>query len=131
MELNLCRDVVHFQYLDFPSKGTPSSVCNFLTFIKDARPYMEISHGPTVVHCSTGTGRTGTFLAIERCLQTYDDSYTVDVMNCVYRLRQDRAGAVHTTAHYAFIYKTMLEYANMTGGSNSPSKWSSRSSVSV
>lgn len=59
----------------------------------------------SVVVCSTGTGRTGTMLAVDLCMQAYDDSQTVDIMNCVYRLRNDRAGAVHTTAHYAFIYK--------------------------
>ena len=47
-------------------------------------------------------------LAIDLCMQAYDDSQTVDIMNCIYRLRNDRAGAVHTTAHYAFIYKVCI-----------------------
>ena len=58
---------------------------------------------------STGTGRTGTLLAIDLCMQAYDDSQSVDIMNCVYRIRNDRAGAVHTTAHYAFIYKVIVK----------------------
>ena len=59
-----------------------------------------------VCYCySTGTGRTGTFIAIDLCMQAYDDSNTIDVMNTVHRLRQDRAGAVQSIVHYAFIYK--------------------------
>ena len=42
-------------------------------------------------------------------MQAYDDSQSVDIMNCVYRIRNDRAGAVHTTAHYAFIYKVIVK----------------------
>ena len=68
-------------------------------------PYLFIS---LFISFSTGTGRTGTMLAIDLCMQAYDDSQTVDIMNCIYRLRNDRAGAVHTTAHYAFIYKVRI-----------------------
>lgn len=57
------------------------------------------------IDCSTGTGRTGTLLALDICMKAYEDNRTIDIMNTVHKLRLERAGAVNTTAHYAFIYK--------------------------
>jgi protein tyrosine phosphatase len=76
-----------------------------IDFLLEARPFMEQSPGPTVVHCSPGTGRTGTLIAIDIQMLSYDDTKIVDVIDCVTRLRQDRHGAVQTKEQYAFIYK--------------------------
>lgn len=57
---------------------------------------------------SPGTGRTGTLIAIDIQMVSYDDTKIVDVLDCVTRLRQDRGGTVQTKEQYIFIYKVSI-----------------------
>ncbi|XP_013413978.1 uncharacterized protein LOC106176231 isoform X2 [Lingula anatina] len=129
VERNLCREVIHMWYTAWPIHGTPESTLSVQTFILEARKHMEESRGPAIVHCSPGTGRTGTFLAIDICMQAYEDCHSVDILNCVYRLRCDRGGSVQTKEQYVFIYKALHDYAVFL--SNPSSSSSSSSSLHV
>ena len=43
-------------------------------------------------------------MAVESCMQEFDDNHSADIYSCVLRLREDRAGAVQTKEQYGFIY---------------------------
>ena len=110
MEDNLVRDITHLWYSSWPVTGVPNQVRTIVTMLLEARKgQLKEQPGPIVVHCSPGTGRTGTALAIDICLRQLDSTRSIDIPRCVYRLRQDRFGCVQTKEQYAFIYKvTML-----------------------
>ncbi|XP_076338591.1 uncharacterized protein LOC143240282 isoform X2 [Tachypleus tridentatus] len=93
-DLNECRDITHFWYTNWPVHGVPSDVYKVISFLLEARVYMNSSSSPTVVHCSPGTGRTGVIIALDSCIRLYEESQTVDVARSVYKLRRDRGGAV-------------------------------------
>lgn len=66
----------------------------------------EIS--PVVVHCSPGTGRTGTVIACDIAIREFELTRQVDVPKIVYRIRRDRASSVQTKDQYFFIYKVSV-----------------------
>ncbi|GAB6024060.1 hypothetical protein CHUAL_008773 [Chamberlinius hualienensis] len=111
LEKNLMRDVIHYWYTVWPAQGVPNEKVSILEMILEARPSIKSNPGPTVVHCSPGTGRTGTVLAIDTCMQEFELTRTVDIPRCVYHLRRDRGGLVQTTEQYIFIYEVLNEFA--------------------
>ena len=54
------------------------------------------SKGPTLVHCSAGVGRTGTFIAIDLALEQAKKERVIDIAGIVNRLRQQRMKMVQT-----------------------------------
>lgn len=63
---------------------------------------------PVVVHCSPGTGRTGTVIACDIAVREFELTRKVDIPKIVYRIRRDRASAVQTKEQYAYIYKVIV-----------------------
>lgn len=63
----------------------------------------------TVVHCSAGAGRSGSFLAIDYLLEESETGY-VDVLSCLKNLRQQRTQMIQTLAQYRFVYAALREH---------------------
>lgn len=117
LETNLWREVTHMWYMSWPHQGVPDEGTSIIAFLIEARSYMRSTSGPHVVHCSPGTGRTGTVLAIDLCIRDFEANRLVDIPKTVYALRRDRAGSVQTKDQYAFIYQVLNIYAaKLTGG---------------
>lgn len=64
------REILHFHYTTWPDFGVPESPASFLNFLLKVRESGCLSpdHGPVVVHCSAGIGRSGTFCLVDTCL---------------------------------------------------------------
>lgn len=59
-----------------------------------------------IVHCSSGTGRTGTLIACDIAMRSLEQpARSVDIPDIVYFVRNGRAGSVATREQYEFIYK--------------------------
>ncbi|OWF52300.1 receptor-type tyrosine-protein phosphatase F-like [Mizuhopecten yessoensis] len=112
IENNLIREIHHFWYTSWPRDGTPEPI-SLVKFILDTRPHFEDSGAPVVIHCGPGTGRTGTLIAIDICMRSFEDRRKVDVLNCVHCIRGERAGAVQTKEQYHLIYSAIHEYATI------------------
>ncbi|XP_061393678.1 tyrosine-protein phosphatase non-receptor type 7-like [Musca vetustissima] len=78
------------------------------------------NQGPLTVHCSPGTGRTGTIIACDIAIRSLETpKRTVDIPHIVYYVRRGRASAVLTKEQYEFIYKVANMYAaKITNPSN-------------
>lgn len=61
------RTVTHFQYTQWPDHGAPNTTKEMLEFRETVRAKTNFDKGPVITHCSAGVGRTGTFVAIDRC----------------------------------------------------------------
>ena len=69
-----------------------------LKFVRRVRGCVEPDHGPMVVHCSAGVGRTGTFIAIDILLQRMQEpDCVINVQEVVCRMRAQRGLMVQTT----------------------------------
>lgn len=63
---------------------------------------MQNVHTLRLVHClynSSGTGRTGTFIALDYLLTEGTETGTVDVEGCIRALREQRAYAVQSSVN--------------------------------
>lgn len=107
LENNTFREVFHIWYL-WPVNGVQSDGTGLIAVLLEARALQRGGPGPIVVHCSPGTGRTGTLIALDLGIRQYEITRTVDVPRVVYTIRRDRAGAVQTKEQYAFIYKVIF-----------------------
>lgn len=64
---------------------------------------------PLTVHCSPGTGRTGTIIACDIAIRSLEQpTRNVDVPQIVYFVRRGRASAIQTREQYEFIYKVRI-----------------------
>ncbi|XP_059160119.1 mucin-17-like [Physella acuta] len=106
------REVHHFWYTCWPSHGVPEPI-SLVKLVLDTRPKYEHSGYPLIVHCSPGTGRTCTFVALDLCMSQFESGRNVDVLRTVYNMRQERAGAVQNKEQYALLYHAINEYATI------------------
>ncbi|KAL3101315.1 hypothetical protein niasHT_028071 [Heterodera trifolii] len=107
---DLSRIVHHFQILGWEdNESCPvGSVLRFLHSVNECVQREQIdTDGPTVVHCSAGIGRTGTYIALDiltNCILLKGPQCVCDVQKTVRMLREQRATMVQTEAQYRFIY---------------------------
>uniref|UniRef100_A0A3Q0RGW8 protein-tyrosine-phosphatase n=1 Tax=Amphilophus citrinellus TaxID=61819 RepID=A0A3Q0RGW8_AMPCI len=105
------RVLRHFHYTVWPDHGVPESTQSLIQFVRTVRDYVDRSPstGATVVHCSAGVGRTGTFVALDRVLQQLDSKGTIDLYGCVFDLRLHRQHMVQTECQYAFLHQCIRD----------------------
>uniref|UniRef100_A0A8C1ZXE7 protein-tyrosine-phosphatase n=1 Tax=Cyprinus carpio TaxID=7962 RepID=A0A8C1ZXE7_CYPCA len=110
-QLRYPRTVRQFHYTIWPDHGVPETTQSLVQFVRTVRDYIDrtTSPGVTVVHCSAGVGRTGTFIVLDRVLQQLDRNCTVDIYGCVFDLRLHRLYMVQTESQYAYIHQCVRD----------------------
>lgn len=84
------REIHHFHYTTWPDFGVPESPASFLNFLFKVRESgaLGMEHGPAVVHCSAGIGRSGTFSLVDTCVvlvsRRHEDSFLIGVYLFIY-----------------------------------------------
>ncbi|XP_032364750.1 receptor-type tyrosine-protein phosphatase beta [Etheostoma spectabile] len=118
-EFNICSEeqrgvsrlVRQFHYTVWPDHGVPDTTHSLIQFVRTVRDYVNRSpgSGPTVVHCSAGVGRTGTFIVLDRVLQQLDTRDTLDIYGAVFDLRLHRSHMVQTERQYSFLHQCVRD----------------------
>ncbi|XP_027753905.1 receptor-type tyrosine-protein phosphatase V-like isoform X2 [Empidonax traillii] len=105
------RFVSHLHYTAWPDHGIPESTASIMTFRELVREHIQSTKdaGPTLVHCSAGVGRTGTFIALDRLLQQMKQEKVVDIFGVVYALRMNRYLMIQTLSQYIFLHSCILD----------------------
>ncbi|XP_078138474.1 LOW QUALITY PROTEIN: receptor-type tyrosine-protein phosphatase beta-like [Centroberyx gerrardi] len=105
------RVLRHFHYTVWPDHGVPETTQSLIQFVRTVRDYIDRSPstGATVVHCSAGVGRTGTFMVLDRALQQLDSRGTVDLYGCVFDLRLHRSHMVQTECQYSYLHQCVRD----------------------
>ncbi|XP_039881138.1 receptor-type tyrosine-protein phosphatase eta-like isoform X5 [Simochromis diagramma] len=114
------RAVRHFHFTAWPDHGVPETTELLISFRHLVREHMNqySKHSPTVVHCSAGVGRTGTFIAIDRLIFQIERENTVDVFGIVHDLRMHRPLMVQTEDQYVFLNQCALDIIRSRTGTN-------------
>lgn len=80
------REIHHFHYTTWPDFGVPESPASFLNFLFKVRESgaLGMDHGPAVVHCSAGIGRSGTFSLVDSCVVLVSpfESFSLRCIQC-------------------------------------------------
>uniref|UniRef100_A0A8C2B124 protein-tyrosine-phosphatase n=1 Tax=Cyprinus carpio TaxID=7962 RepID=A0A8C2B124_CYPCA len=110
-QLSYSRVVRQFHYTVWPDHGVPEITQSLIQFVRTVRDYINRTpfSGATVVHCSAGVGRTGTFIALDRVLQQLDTRDTVDIYSAVFDLRLHRTHMVQTECQYSYLYQCVRD----------------------
>ncbi|XP_037777902.1 receptor-type tyrosine-protein phosphatase alpha-like [Penaeus monodon] len=131
------RVIQHFHYVSWPDMGCPQTPDQLIQFVKVVRAAIPRESSHTLIHCSAGVGRTGTFIALNNLMDEMEAEGSVDVFHCVYRMRHHRTNMVQTQSQYSFVYKCILKhYLDSIGESDKyllddPESTSLNTSVSV
>nr|XP_020490373.1 tyrosine-protein phosphatase non-receptor type 2-like [Labrus bergylta] len=123
------REIYHFHYTTWPDFGVPESPASFLNFLFKVRESgaLGVDHGPAVVHCSAGIGRSGTFSLVDTCVVLMDkrkDPSSVDIKSILLDMRKCRMGLIQTPDQLRFSYMAVLEGAKyIKGDSSLQNRW--------
>ncbi|XP_005486780.2 tyrosine-protein phosphatase non-receptor type 2 isoform X1 [Zonotrichia albicollis] len=122
------RMISHFHYTTWPDFGVPESPASFLNFLFKVRESGSLSpeHGPAVVHCSAGIGRSGTFSLVDTCLVLMEkkDPFSVDIKKVLLDMRKYRMGLIQTPDQLRFSYMAVIEGAKfIMGDSTIQERW--------
>nr|XP_033491214.1 receptor-type tyrosine-protein phosphatase eta isoform X7 [Epinephelus lanceolatus] len=114
------RSVRHFHFTAWPDHGVPQTTELLISFRHLVREHMDqySRHSPTVVHCSAGVGRTGTFIAIDHLIYQIEREYYVDVYGIVHDLRMHRPLMVQTEDQYVFLNQCAMDIIRSRTGTN-------------
>ncbi|XKL59004.1 hypothetical protein PGB90_000020 [Kerria lacca] len=102
------RIIRHFHFTTWPDFGIPNSPQTLIRFVRAFRERIGPDLRPIVVHCSAGVGRSGTFISLDRILQSMKHSDEVDIFGIVYAMRKERVSMVQTEQQYICIHQCLL-----------------------
>ncbi|XP_062612923.1 receptor-type tyrosine-protein phosphatase epsilon-like isoform X2 [Saccostrea cucullata] len=98
------RIVTQYHYTAWPDHGVPDPLClvvfhDHVTRTKDGR-----NDKPTLVHCSAGIGRTGTYVALDALYKAGKSERKVNIAEYVKKMREGRMNMVQTYEQYKTIF---------------------------
>ncbi|XP_076992163.1 tyrosine-protein phosphatase non-receptor type 2 isoform X2 [Tamandua tetradactyla] len=120
------RTISHFHYTTWPDFGVPESPASFLNFLFKVRESGSLNpeHGPAVIHCSAGIGRSGTFSLVDTCLVLMEKGDDINIKQILLNMRKYRMGLIQTPDQLRFSYMAILEGAKfIKGDSNIQKRW--------
>jgi protein tyrosine phosphatase len=107
------REVIQYCYTAWPDHGVPDTtqeVLQFRTTVKKDHPEEDIM----CVHCSAGVGRTGTFIGLDRYLDSCADlNDDMTVLDLVREMRSARNFMVQAQAQYVYLYEASRDGLSM------------------
>ncbi|PIK38614.1 reverse transcriptase-like protein [Apostichopus japonicus] len=104
------RTVKHFHFTDWGDMKIPEFLDPILDFLKIVRNNTSQKKVPnTIVHCSAGVGRTGTYITLDAMLDMAQAEGKVNVYKFVTEMRQRRAQSVQVKEQYQFIFDTLVK----------------------
>lgn len=108
------RSLIHFWLNSWPDHGRPKNATHMLTLAASIRKLRNSVKRkllrPTLVHCSAGVGRTGSFIAMIDILDAVEAGEKVDINAIIARIRNDRCRLVNSVLQYEFLWDAAYEY---------------------
>ncbi|XP_026058841.1 receptor-type tyrosine-protein phosphatase eta isoform X7 [Carassius auratus] len=114
------RYVRQFHFTAWPDHGVPQTTEVLIDFRHLVREHMDqySRHSPTVVHCSAGVGRTGTFIAIDHLTFQIERDSMVDIYGIVNDMRIHRPLMVQTEEQYVYLHQCAYDIIRSRTGTN-------------
>ncbi|XP_069594637.1 uncharacterized protein [Ranitomeya imitator] len=103
--------VRQFHFTEWHQSGKMDDREVLMQFVHEVRQYKKdiSSNCPTVVHCRTGTGRSGIFIALDCIINQLECDKKVDVCGTVHKMHLHRPLMVQTADQYIFLHCCTLD----------------------
>mmetsp|Transcript_6731 Transcript_6731/g.19984 ORF Transcript_6731/g.19984 Transcript_6731/m.19984 type:complete len:2097 (+) Transcript_6731:91-6381(+) len=102
------RTVRQFCFVGWPDEGVPGETGGLLSFQQAV--YASDCEGPLIVHCTSGVGRTGVFIALDQLVSlVLDKTAHVSPFDVVSRMREDRIKMVQSLAQFMFLDRLIMD----------------------
>ncbi|XP_052762438.1 receptor-type tyrosine-protein phosphatase mu-like isoform X3 [Mya arenaria] len=102
------RKLHQFHFTCWPDRSVPEDVTSLVEFRKMVLNTSTKLNGPTVVHCSAGVGRTGTYIAFDILTKEGEAEGSIDIPGCVLNMRQNRPNMIQTLEQYQFLHRALV-----------------------
>ncbi|XP_052764627.1 receptor-type tyrosine-protein phosphatase kappa-like [Mya arenaria] len=102
------RQLHHLHFTAWPDRGIPEDVTALIEFRHRVLNSPAHLDGPTLVHCSAGIGRTGTYIALDILTKEGNSNKAVEIPGCIMNMRQNRPNMVQTTEQYEFLHLALV-----------------------
>nr|XP_039254374.1 receptor-type tyrosine-protein phosphatase S-like [Styela clava] len=106
--------VSQIYYDQWPEQVNPANSSTILEIIasieRHNRTLASSENMTTLVHCSDGSGRTGTFCAISNLIARLKNENRVDILRTVKDLRDQRPMMVRNKGQYEFCYQAVSDF---------------------
>ncbi|XP_052761525.1 receptor-type tyrosine-protein phosphatase alpha-like isoform X2 [Mya arenaria] len=102
------RNLHHLQFTAWPDKDIPDNVTSIIEFRQKVNALPRTFHGPVIVHCSAGVGRTGTYIALDILTKEGETEGAIDIPGCVLNMRQNRPSMIQTLSQYKFLHQALV-----------------------
>lgn len=107
------RTLTQFHFLSWPAEGIPTSTRPLLDFRRKVNKCYRGRSCPIIVHCSDGTGRTGTYIVIDMVLNRMSKGVKeIDIAATLEHVRDQRLGMVRTKDQFEFALTAVAEEVN-------------------
>jgi protein tyrosine phosphatase len=112
-ESHKSRTISQFQYKAWPDYDQPDSPTSFLRLLTAIRKSggLDKMDEPTIVHCSAGIGRSGTFCLIDSVLSMVENQGStegIDIANTLLEMRDYRMGLIQSPVQLRFAYMSII-----------------------
>lgn len=107
------REISQFQYKAWPDHDQPDSPTSFLRLLTAIRKSggLDKMDEPTIVHCSAGIGRSGTFCLIDSVLSMVENQGStegIEILNTLVEMRDYRKGLIQSPLQLRFAYMSII-----------------------
>ncbi|KAM8903034.1 receptor-type tyrosine-protein phosphatase-like N isoform 2-T2 [Spinachia spinachia] len=107
------RTLTQFHFLSWPAQGIPPSTRPLLDFRRKVNKCYRGRSCPIIVHCSNGTGRTGTYILIDMVLNRMAKGVKeIDIAATLEHVRDQKPGMVRTKDQFEFALTAVAEEVN-------------------
>ncbi|MCJ8731185.1 hypothetical protein PDJAM_G00196370 [Pangasius djambal] len=113
VQTNETRTVTQFHFLSWMDQNVPESARTLLDFRRKVNKCYRGRSCPIIIHCSDGSGRSGTYILIDMVLNKMaKGAKEIDIAATLEHLRDQRAGMVHTKEQFEFALTAVAEEVN-------------------
>ncbi|GMM47851.1 tyrosine protein phosphatase [Pichia kluyveri] len=120
---DIVKKVLQVHMMSWPDFGIVICEEDILSLVSLKRyiyDKLNITDAPTLVHCSAGCGRTGSFCAIDTCIDVLlkdEVEHVIEKNDLIFEItsnfRSQRVFMVQTLRQYILIYDSIIKYLQM------------------